>query len=388
MKVCIVTTQFPRWIGDHRAPFVYEAARALQARGLAVRVVAMHRPGVKVKENWHGIEIIRPRYLPEKWEVLQTESGGLPDVWRRRPMARLAFLPFILVHTLGTARFARDCDIVHANWTLSGAAAWASSVWHRKPFVVTVQGSDIFQATRLPLVSLITRMVLTRAARVLALSHALADATISLGVPAGQVEVVPNGVDTDRFRPTAKEREAIILFVGALIERKGARYLIEAFPMVGRELPRARLVIVGEGSQREELMELSRHMGVAERVIFAGGQTQEQVRHWMQHARVFVLPSLEEGLGVVLLEALACGTPCVATRVGGIPDVVTPEVGLVVPPGDVHALATAIREVLEDRVRWNVLSQQARTRAVEQYSWKIIATRILQIYQSQLNLGR
>jgi len=131
-------------------------------------------------------------------------------------------------------------------------------------------------------------------------------------------------------------------------------------------------------------MQLAEQLGVAGCVQFLGEQTQDQLRGWMQRAWVFVLPSLEEGLGVVLLEALACGTPCVGSRVGGIPDVVVPGTGLLVPPADELALADAIVQLLQNPTQWQALSTAARQRALDYYSWPIIAAQLMQVFEKVL----
>jgi len=282
-------------------------------------------------------------------------------------------------------RYTKNYDIIHAYWTLSAAAVWVSRFYHNRPFIVTVQGSDIFQATRIPFVRPITRTVLSQSERVLALSQSLARATIALGVDPNQVEIVPHGVNTDKFQPVIAVREPLVLFVGSLIERKGLKYLIQAMPRVLQKFHEVRLVIVGEGPQESILLNLTRALGVANNVLFVGAQSQDQISRWMQLAKVFVLPSLEEGLGVVLLEALASGTPCVATRIGGIQDIISPEVGILVAPADSAALADAIITVLEDQKRWNMMSYNARSHAVEHYSWNSIASCLINIYQDIIN---
>jgi glycosyltransferase involved in cell wall biosynthesis len=113
-----------------------------------------------------------------------------------------------------------------------------------------------------------------------------------------------------------------------------------------------------------------------------GFQSQDGVRALMQRARVLVLPSLEEGMGVVLVEAMACGTPVVASRVDGILDVVAPDVGVLVPPKDPMELAKGIRTILENPIRWKEYSHQARARAVNYYSWDRIASQFVEIYRS------
>jgi glycosyltransferase involved in cell wall biosynthesis len=231
---------------------------------------------------------------------------------------------------------------------------------------------------------MLTRLALNRAFRVLALSSSLAEATQALGVDADRIEIVPNGVDTGRVRPGQAERDSIILFVGSLIERKGVRTLIEALPRVSQACPGYQVVVAGDGPQLGALQALTRTFGVESQVTFVGAQTPEQIQAWMGRASVFVLPSLEEGLGVVLLEALASGTPCVASRVGGIPDVVTPDTGELVPPGDPVALSDALVRVLADPVRRAELSRNARRRALELFDWQTIATRLSDIYRAAI----
>ncbi len=382
MKVCILTTAFPRWDGDNRGPFIFEAAKALYRKGIQVRVVAMHNPGSKVQEYLDGIEVIRPRYLPEQLEILQKEGGGLPEVWRTYPFAKFAMFPFLVAHSLAVTRYSRDCDLIHANWTLSGAVAWWTKWIHQKPYIVTVQGSDIFKASRMPGVKTITKLCLQQSRQVIALSRSLAEHTVRLGIDSSRVQIIPNGVDVDWFHPIPPDqREPIILFVGSLIERKGARYLIKAMPSILEKQPGYRLVIVGEGPEEGELTKLVDQLGIRASVNFVGGQTQDQVRRWMQKAKVFVLPSLEEGLGVVLLEALACGTPIVATKVGGIIDVVSPEVGVMIEPKSDDHISSAVIELLINEVVWNEMSKNARERANTYYDWEVIASQIIEIYK-------
>jgi glycosyltransferase involved in cell wall biosynthesis len=113
-----------------------------------------------------------------------------------------------------------------------------------------------------------------------------------------------------------------------------------------------------------------------------GFQSQDQVRVQMQRARLLVLPSLEEGQGVVLLEALACGTPVVASGVDGIPEVVTDEVGVLVPPADPEALCEAILSILARPEQWDAMSRSARERAVEHYDWARLADQYVMAYES------
>lgn len=396
MKICIAATTFPRYPGDGQGAFIWELARAVQRQGVGVHVVALHTPGAKTQEDIDGIRVTRPRYWwPEAGESLRKDGGGLPLTLRKYPLARLQLPLFLARHSTAIAQVARGCDLVHAHWTLSGGAALLGRWAYQKPLVLTVHGSDIFQIPRHPIGAKLTRSILNRADHVTAVSEALKQAASAVGVPPDHIEVISNGIDLQHFAPpTPDPRRAvqmdkrIILFTGFLIKRKGLRYLLDALALLPPSIPTFRLVVVGEGPEEGALHEQVTALGLDDCVEFVGFQPQAAVSAWMRQARVFVLPSLEEGQGVVLLEALASGTPVVASDVGGIGDVVAPEVGYLVPPADPIALAGALEEVLTQDAGWQQLSQQARQRAVDLYDWDKIGAQFVELYQGVIAKSR
>jgi len=376
----VVTTAFPRWEGDSRAPFIYGWVKALHDMGVQVRVIAMHNPGAKSKEYIEGIEVIRLRYLPEKFEVMQRESGGIPVAWKKNPLSRLTLIPFLLVHSLSVAKYGRGFDLIHANWTLSAFAAWISHPFYKKPYVVTVLGSDIYQGAQNPIIARISKFVLLHSSKVISISRALAEETISLGIPAEKIELVYSGINTDVFHPGKKEKGKYLLFVGSLIERKGVQYLIPAFKQIIKVHPGYRLVIIGEGSDKDKLLELTHKLGLSEQVQFLGNRPQSEVSDWMRQAAMFICPSLEEALGQVLLEGLASGVPIIASNVGGIPELITPEVGIVVQPADPDALADAMHHLLIDGQRMEEMGKMGRRKVMQHFTWNSVARRLLEIY--------
>jgi glycosyltransferase involved in cell wall biosynthesis len=388
MKVCMAATTFPRFPGDGQGAFIWELARAVQGQGVAVHVVALHSPGALTQETMAGIQVTRPRYWwPEVAESLRRDGGGLPMTLRKYPLARVQLPVFLARHSAAIAQVARGCDLVHAHWTVSGGAALMGWLAHRKPLLLTVHGSDIFQVPRQPVGAMITRAILRRVDRVTAVSDALKHATVALGLDSAKIEVISNGIDLARFVPPAPDlRHAAssevhtILFAGFLIKRKGVNYLIEALSQLPADVPPHRLVIVGEGPEEDALRSQVAVLGLVDRVEFVGFQPQAVVGEWMRRARVFVLPSLEEGQGVVLLEALASGTPVIASDVDGMREVVTPAVGLRVPAADPPALARALQQLLTDDEGWRRMSVQARQRAVEVYDWEKIGAHFVDLY--------
>lgn len=382
LRVALLTTAFPRWANDSRGPSMFETARGLRDQDVDVRVVTLHGPGALARETMESIPVYRTRYLwPERLERLQDVGGGLPAAWRAGWAYRLGFVPMFVALIWAAIRHGRVVDVIHAHWTLAGWAAWLASFVTGTPFVLTVHGSDIYIAPGIPGVAAFTRGMLRGCARVLAVSRDLADATASLGYPRERVEVIPDGIDLDRFTPGGPDREPLLLFVGSLIQRKGVHYLLQAMPAIRERCPGVRLAIVGDGPERDALTRQAVELGVADVVDFVGAQSQAQIATWMQRARLFVLPSQEEALGIVLLEALASGTPCVASRVGGIPDIVAEDVGRLVPPRAAAALADVVTAVLTDLALWRRLHERAREH-VEQncWTWRRVATRLAVIY--------
>jgi glycosyltransferase involved in cell wall biosynthesis len=164
------------------------------------------------------------------------------------------------------------------------------------------------------------------------------------------------------------KRQPVILFVGSLIARKGVDTLLRAFAALAPELPEYRLVIAGEGPEQGNLAALAQSLGIAPRVEFPGFLSQVDIAAWMQRARLFTLPSNEEGQGVVLLEAMASGLPVAASDVGGIPEVVVEGTGRLFPAGDAPALAAQIRAMLAGPALWRQLGAAGRRHVEQHYS--------------------
>jgi len=385
VKIVILTTNFPRWKGDFRVPFIYEAARAIHAKGHTVRIITMHNPGAAEMETMDGMEVFRIRYLPEKFENLQQDAAGIPAAWERSWLNRLALLPYFFMFCWATAKYARGFDMIHANWSLSGLAALMTRFFHKAPYVVTVQGSDVFKTINKPIIKPFIKWSLKKASRIIALSNSLKSAVQEFGIPAEHVVVIPNGIDISQFPMGSLEaRQAQILYVGSLIERKGVNYLLQAMLDLKHDFPQIKLLLVGEGDQKQYLEEFVRQNQLAECVQFLGAQSQAAVGEIMRSSKLLILPSIEEGQGVVLVEALASGTPCIGSNVGGIPDVITADVGCLFEAANVDGLKKCIKHLLEDEKTWRDTSQAARYRAEQYYDWNSLVNGIIKQYHLAL----
>ncbi len=357
MRVGVLTTSYPRGPDDYFGSFVQDLVRAVARRGHHVIVVAPHKAGTAPRDEEPGVTVLRFRYAPAAWETV-AYGGGIPTNLKANP-ARLALLPgFLAAFSAAAWRLAGKVDVLHAHWTPSGLAAWPAARLRRVPLVVTTHGSDLNMVGKGPSAWL-TRFLFKRVAAVVPVSQALADRAKELGAPAGRVQPIYLGVDARRFHPgdRAQARAALgldvqrprILFVGMLRTIKGADHLLEAMALVRQRFPAAALSMIGEGPELARLQDLARRLGLDDVVTFHGAQARALMPDWMRAADVFVLPSLMEGRPISILEALASGVPVVASRVGGIPEIVEDgAAGRLVPPASPQDLAAALIDTLAE----------------------------------------
>jgi teichuronic acid biosynthesis glycosyltransferase TuaC len=209
-------------------------------------------------------------------------------------------------------------------------------------------------------------------------SAALVDRMRSLGLPPERLHVMRNGVDMQRFQlqPQAQARQSlaithapVLLTVGNLHEHKGQRLALQALQLVRHQHPQAQLYVVGEGPDREALLHEAHALGVTSAVHLIGAVPNTRLSTWYSAADVLILASSREGWPNVLLEAMACGTPVAATRVGGVPEIVqNPQVGRVVEPRSAAAFAQAVIELLQQGQRAENPREAVR-RYAQGFSW-------------------
>ncbi len=414
MRVTMLTTSFPLSPGHSSGVFIRDLATGLLAVGHEVRIVAPHAPPAARREVMEGLDVRRFVYaLPTSLETL-AYGAGIPTNLRRRK-SRLLLLPaFVLAYLAAAAAACRDCDLVHAHWTFSGMIGLLLQGLVPRPLVVTVHGSDI---NALPVAGAarsvagaarpvggpaigLTLAVLRRADEIICVSEDLARSVRRLGADPDRVTVVHNGLDLSLFdaapRPGGRLRRLgdglrrlgdghRLLWVGRLSREKGLPSLLEALPRVLEGFPDAHLTLVGEGEDEPGLRALAHGLGLDEAVTFAGPCAHDEVPGFLADADLFVFPSLQEGLGIAALEAMAAGLPVVASSAGGIPEVVEDgETGLLVPPGDPAALAEAIRRILGDPPLAARLGAAGRRRAHERFSRERQIRLTLEVYERAL----
>jgi teichuronic acid biosynthesis glycosyltransferase TuaC len=286
---------------------------------------------------WLGRRVLHPRY------VVVPGPG-----WYASPLTMAAGTRAAVEQLRGEGR---RLDLIDAHYLYpDGVAAALLGGSLDLPVVITARGSDVTFIPRHPLARRWILWAARRSAALVAVSGALKDRMVAMGIDAAKIEVLRNGVDFDRFHPIDREAARlrlrvngrVMLSVGHLIELKGPHLVIEA--LAG--LPDWTLLIVGEGPLRSELSKLARSLGCAARVRFEGAVPQNELLHYYNAADLLVLASSREGMANVLLEAAACGTPIVATRVEGSAEVVEePHMGRLLPERSAGAIVAAVREL-------------------------------------------
>jgi glycosyltransferase involved in cell wall biosynthesis len=267
------------------------------------------------------------------------------------------FLFSVLLQRFGTLVLQR-WDSMLGSWAYPDAVATALlGKLTGTPVVAKVHGSDINLYGNMRSRRWQIRIGLNLCRSVVAVSRPLAARLVAIGVGSEKVHTVFNGVDTSQFRPApkAEARAAlgvaagarVILFVGNLLRTKGCLDLFEAFATLARTDAVLQLVFVGAGAARADVSTRAAAEGLAHRVQFVGKLAHGSLPAWFAACDVFCLPSHNEGLPNVILEAMSCGVPVVASRVGGIPDALPEFAGMLVEPQDADALARALRESLE-----------------------------------------
>lgn len=378
-RLLVLTSTYPRWEGDPEPAFVHELARRLTDR-FDVCVLGPHSAGAKDCEHLDGVLVRRYRYAPERWETLVNDGGMLANV--RRSRWKWLLLPaFLLRQYFFVRRVVREFrpHVLHAHWLLPQGLVVAAAV-RDIPWVVTSHGADLFALNGRRFMAL-RRWVVHRAAAITLVSEAMRQRLLD-EQPDSQAVVLPMGVDTSqRFTPGVKRDKESLLFVGRLVEKKGLHHLLRALPLVVLRYPALTLTIIGFGPEQEHLSAIVRDLRLENHVSFRGALPQEALPSYYQRASLFVAPFVEtesgdqEGLGLVVAEAMACACPVVVGDVPGVTDLVNIETGIRVSANDHLALANAITSLLSDPYRLVQFGNAGRRHIEAHFSWQAVSDR-------------
>jgi glycosyltransferase involved in cell wall biosynthesis len=378
-RVLFLTESFHPVLGGGEA-HIRDLGRRLAATGFGATVVTRRGDASwPAREELDGIRVVRVpppgpgrpgKYLmvPAALHALRGERSRY-DVVVVRGTRVLGLPGLAAARALGKGVVLQP----ELNGELSGEAYTWGKAWSAG---IAGRAVRLFTAAR--------NLWLRDADRFVAMSRIIRSEMAAAGVPEERIALIPHGVDLGQFRPASPEERAglrarlgwpaedlVLVYTGRLLRGKGLEPLLDAFAGVAPGAPNARLVIVGSGegqalSVEDDLKARVDAAGLGARVTFTGRL--DSVVDALRAADVFVFPSLFEALGISLVEAAACGLPAVASRTGGIVDVVENGVGgRLVPPGDVSGLAEALRQLLADAALRRAMGERARARAVERF---------------------
>ncbi|OZB61131.1 MAG: glycosyl transferase [Lysobacterales bacterium 14-68-21] len=381
--VLVLASTYPRWANDPEPAFVHELSRRL-ARDHEVIAVVPDAPGADPSGDLDGVHVVRYRYAPRAWQTL-VNDGGIATHLRRSPWKWLLVPGFVLGQYLAARRVLKRhrVTVIHAHWIIPQGwlARWLARP-ARIPVLVTSHGGDLF-GFRGRLLTRVKRSVAAACSRMTVVSDAMRKEAIRLGLRPPSLTVLPMGVDLQRRYvpdPSVPRSADELLFVGRLVPKKGLPLLLNALPAVLARRPAASLTIAGFGPERADLEAQASRLGVAHAVRFLGAVPQDRLPDLYRRASLFVAPFVrdesgnQEGLPVVLMEAIGCGCPAIVGDVAGLDDLLGGHAAYVtVNPRDRDALAEAILDALDQPGLALARAVAIRGAVAEKVDWDVIA---------------
>ncbi|MCM8819643.1 MAG: glycosyltransferase family 4 protein [Candidatus Omnitrophica bacterium] len=352
--------------------YVYYLSKELVKLGNSVKVICANQPFSKKEDKIDGIKVYRLSYI-----------------------AKIANTNITL--SLPIALFKENFDILHTHLPHPWSADWSAffSVLKKKPLVLTyhddIVGNNLNYYVAKSYNLSFLKVLLRSAKKIIVTQKKYIERSLYLKNYLKKILVIPPGVDLEEFKPLQEKKndEKIILFLGILDEfhsYKGLDFLIKAFVVVKEKILNTRLLIGGEGILKKHYQKLVSSLKLEDRVNFLGFIPQEKLISYYNSCDVFVLPSvseIQEGFGLVLLEALACAKPVVATDVVGVAkDIREFKAGIIVKPQGVKELAEAIIQILSDEKLAKQMGKSGLELVRKNYNWTDIARKILELYHS------
>jgi glycosyltransferase involved in cell wall biosynthesis len=379
VKVLFVTHAFPRDRHDLAGSFILRLAVALHGRGVAVEVLAPSEPGLRRSDVIDGIPVSRFRYAPGAMETL-AYTGTMAEQVRASWSGRIALTGMLgggVLAALSRQRTARPA-LIHAHWWFPGGLmAHVASRLLRLPYVVTMHGSDVRLARGVGAARRPMSRVLAGAAAVTAVSAWLAREAEDI-TGCGDIAVEPMPVDVAGFAAAGTPVPRRLLFVGRLNQQKGIEYAVRTVALLPADVT---LDVIGDGEDEGEARRIATELGVADRIAWHGRKRQADLARFYQCAEAVLMPSMEEGLGLVAVEAALTETPVIAFDSGGVTDIVVEGVtGALAGERTPPALAAAVQRVLDRPDRGRSLGVEGRRRALSRFAPEAVADRYLRIY--------
>ncbi|MEW6113976.1 MAG: glycosyltransferase [Thermodesulfobacteriota bacterium] len=390
-RLLVLTTSYPSNEADPLSAFIARLLVALVKRGYNPTVVAPSDGTFFGSHTLFGINAIRFGYFwPRSLLRLTRGAGGIPETLNQSWLARAQLVPMMAVFLLVSLRHARGCGVIYANWLGAGLIGAVVNLLTGRPLVVSFRGDDGYLARDRWLWRVLTKWVSARASAIAPVSEEIGTILEDLGIASDKIHLPRFGVDTEMFHPANNDDRKTgtrLLFVGSLIPKKGVQDLLAA--LAHPSLNQISLDVVGDGFHRTELEATSERLGLYGRVQWHGMRPPEEVAELMRQADILCLPSYTEGKPNVVREAMASGLPVVASRVGGIPEMVKDgETALLHEPGNVEDLRRCLSELATNGELRRKIGAAGRQLIIDSgITWDSTAADFDGIFKSILRFG-
>jgi len=407
MRVCMLTTSYPRYEGDFAGIFIHNLAKELVKNDVEVNIVAPHYIDTKDYEIIDGIHIHRFQYLyPSNLQTLAYFPGIPENIKTIKGKIQLPFFILSMIKKMIEVVKKYDIDVINAHWAIPpGFIATFTKKIHKKPVIIKLYGAELFPFIgKNDVIAKMSKWLIKYALNSAEKVVGNSDATCNAGKEISgreDIEILPDGVDTETFNPNVNgdgiikrhnlEGYFMIFSSGRMVERKGFIYLIEAMSYVLKKTPKTKLIIGGDGPEREKLENEVKKLKIENNVIFPGFISDEDFPKYMKSADVFVLPSIvdskgdTEGLGLVLAEAMACGTPVIGSNIGGITEIIdNMKNGLLTQSENSKDIADKIIKLLSNKNLRQKFSENGLKTVQERFSWDIVTKKFCEVYEEVL----
>ncbi|MHC3129993.1 MAG: glycosyltransferase family 4 protein [Candidatus Bathyarchaeota archaeon] len=383
MKVCKLSWEFPPRVVGGIARHCEGLAKALVQQNHEVHLFTLDFPGSPNYEEMDGVKVYRA----------STELGH-PNF-----LTWVLLFNHFLAKRMADVSQSVDFDVIHVHDWLAAFSGISFKHYLKKPMVLTVHSTEVGRAQGLHSpdsfsINGIEWWATYEADRVIVCSQSMKNEICGhFNLPCDKVDVIPNAIDQTKYqtsvdRGSVRQRygvgygEKLILCVGRLVPQKGIEYFIRAIPSIAKRYPEAKFIIVGEGWSRDILEAEAQSSGHAKKIRFTGFASDQEVIDLMTSADVLVVPSVYEPFGIVALEGMATGVPVVASKVGGLSEVIEHDrTGLFVYPRSPESIAWGIDQVLSDPDHAKWLTENAKEKLHKAYSWEAVAMKTVEVYR-------
>lgn len=384
LRILHLTTSFPQSPRDFFGLFVWRLAQTLENEGVFSRILT---PSSIQSSSWPETSTVkRFKYAPRSWQQLANQQGGIPQSLNKNPFL-YALVPNLLISmAIHLVLAAKSCDLIHAHWSVCGAVAVLTKLFHRKPIITTLRGTDTNWAKMRRHYEWLHNKSIIGSNFTVGVSHKIA-VQIKEEHPelSNRIAFIPNGVNDSFYAVPSFSRPAPpplkFLFAGSLIPVKGVDTLVKALGTLDSTY-RWRLTIAGDGPERKRLINLAEKFSLSKKIAFLGVVPPDKMPSLMEDHHILVHTSYSEGRPNVILEAMAAGLAVVGTDIHGTRELVqNGRTGWIVPPGEPDILAEVFKSLIHGKKNYITAGNIGRKWMIEQrLTWRETARRYRELY--------